>query len=103
MSERARSLANQLRDAAAALSRTIGQIDDAHWARVPEAGVWSAGKDAEHVSQGALYHQWLVRTAALGETLERGPGTQRDVMTSLLARADVLSLLHQRSEEIARL
>jgi hypothetical protein len=58
MSERATKLANQLRDAGAAPIRTVSQIDDMHWSHVPEDGVWSAGKDAEHVSQGAIYHQW---------------------------------------------
>jgi hypothetical protein len=103
MSERARSLASQVRDAGAALIETIGQIDDSHWARVPEPGVWSAGKDAEHLTQGAVYHQWLVRTAALGETVARGAGTQRDVMTAQLSRAEVLAALAQRTEESARL
>jgi hypothetical protein len=103
MSERAINLANQLRDAGAALVRTVIQVGDAHWSRVPEDGVWSAGKDAEHVTQGAMYHQWLIRTAGLGETLERGKGTQRDLMTSVLSKEDVLSGLHQRTEETAQL
>jgi kynurenine formamidase len=102
MSERAVHLANQLREAGAALIRTVSEVDDAHWARVPVEGVWSAGKDAEHLSQGAVYHQWLVRTA-LGETLERGAGTQRDVMTALLSRSEVLAVLQQRTEDNARL
>jgi kynurenine formamidase len=103
MSERAANLANQLRDAGAALIRTVGQIDVEHWSRVPEDGVWSAGKDAEHISQGATYHQWLVRTAGLGETLERGAGTQRDVMLAVLSKDDVLTVLQQRTEESATL
>src|SRR5258708_14144331 len=103
MSERAANLANQLRDAGAALIRTVGQIDVEHWSRVPEDGVWSAGKDAEHISQGAIYHQWLVRTAGLGGTLERGAGTPRDVMTARFSKDHVLAVLHQRPGENAPL
>jgi hypothetical protein len=71
MTERATALANQLREAGAALIGTVRQVDDTAWARVAEDGVWSPGKDAEHVTQGAVYHQWLVRTSALGDTSAR--------------------------------
>src|SRR5215207_3630603 len=103
MSERARLLADELRAAGAELVQAVERIEPEHWELVPDSGVWSAGKDAEHVTQGAVYHQWLVRTAALGQTLERGAGTRRDVMTAELARAEVLALLQQRTEESAQL
>jgi kynurenine formamidase len=102
MSERATDLANQLREAGEALGRTVSLVDEGHWGWVPEDGVWSAGKDAEHVSEGSLYHQWLIRTA-LGEPLERGAGTQRDVMTARLSQAEVLALLRERTEQSAEL
>jgi kynurenine formamidase len=78
-------------------------VDDGHWARVPAEGVWSAGKDAEHVSQGARYHQWLVRTTVLGDTSENRGRTQRDVMTAELDRSEVLAVLQQCTEDSARL
>src|SRR5215210_4391356 len=102
MSERATVLANQLRQTVEAVIETVAQLDETNWSRLPGNDVWSAGKDAEHLSQGAVYHQWLVRTA-LGETLERGPGTQRDVMLAQLPRAEVLAALHKHGEESARL
>jgi hypothetical protein len=103
VSERARALADAMREAGAALSDTVAAVDDSHWELVPGEGVWSAGKDAEHVSQGALYHQWLVRTAALGENSERRGATQRDVMTSQLTRSDVLAELQQCTQQCAHL
>jgi kynurenine formamidase len=103
VSERARALAERVREASASLAQTVAAVDDTHWAQVPRDGVWSPGKDAEHVSQGALYHQWLVRTAALGEKLERRGTTQRDVMTAELTPREVLAGLQQSAEESARL
>lgn len=103
MTERAAALANRVREAGAALIQAVRQVDDAHWARVVEDGVWSPGKDAEHVTQGAAYHQWLVRTSALGETSERTAGTQRDIMVALLPQREVLDALQQRTEQSALL
>src|SRR5450631_4652930 len=103
MSERATALANQVRQAGTALMQTVGQVDDAHWGRVVEDGVWSPGKDAEHVTQGAAYHQWLVRTSALGDTSERSASTQRDIMVALLSKREVLDALKQRTDQSASL
>jgi hypothetical protein len=103
MSERATALARQVREAAAELIQTVRQVDDTYWERVDEEGVWSPGKDAEHVTQGAAYHQWLVRTSALGETSERTARTERDIMVAVLSRAEVLDLLQQRTDQSALL
>jgi hypothetical protein len=103
MSERATALANQVREAGAALIQNVGQVDDAHWGRVVEEGVWSPGKDAEHVTQGAAYHQWLVRTSALGDTSARSASTQRDIMVALLSKSEVLDALQQRTDQSASL
>ena len=103
MGERATALANQVREAGARLIQAVRQVDDAAWARVTEDGVWSPGKDAEHVTQGAAYHQWLVRTTALGDTSERTAGTQRDIKGAVLTKDDGLDALHQRTEQSAQL
>lgn len=103
MTERATALANRVREACAALVHTVNQVDDAHWGRVVEAGVWSPGKDAEHVTQGALYHQWIVRRAALGDTSDRPVGTERDVMLAVASKSEVLDTLRQRADQSARL
>jgi hypothetical protein len=101
MTERATALANRVREACAALISTVRQVDDAHWERVAEAGEWSPSKDAEHVTQGAVYHQWLVRTSALGDTSERPTGTQRDIMVAVLSKSEILDLLEQRADQSA--
>ncbi|HLZ26749.1 MAG TPA: DinB family protein [Chloroflexota bacterium] len=103
MTERAAVLTQHVRAAGAALIHTVAQVDDADWGRVVEDGVWSPGKDAEHVTQGAAYHQWLVRTTALGDTSERTATTQRDIMVARLPKSEVLALLQQRTDQSARL
>jgi hypothetical protein len=97
------ALAQRVRDACAALIQTVGQVDDAHWGKVVEDGVWSPGKDAEHVTQGAAYHQWIVRRAALGDTSDRPVGTERDLMVAVLAKRDILDVLQQRTDQSALL
>jgi DinB superfamily len=104
MSERAAALANRLRRVGADFIRTVEGVDERHWARVPAAGVWSAGKDAEHVIEGALYHQAIVRATITGGPVVRGGGvTQREVMTARLDKAEILERLRERTEESARL
>jgi hypothetical protein len=103
MTERATRLATQVRAACAALIEAVGQVDDAHWGRVVEEGVWSPGKDAEHVTQGAVYHQWIVRRAALGDTSDRPVGTARDIMVAVLSKREVLEVLQQRADQSALL
>ena len=41
----------------------IEPIDADRWQLVPEPGVWSIGKDAEHVAEATVYHQWIIRLA----------------------------------------
>jgi hypothetical protein len=101
-SPRARALVEQLREAADALIGVVEHIDPADWMRVPGPGVWSPGKDAEHVADGAALHQWLVRVTLGHKRLER-PGFERDQLTALLSQRDVVELLRQRTEESASL
>jgi hypothetical protein len=104
MSERAMLLAKRVRQVGAAFIDSVEQVDDQHWARVPEAGVWSAGKDAEHVTEGALYHQAIVRATISGEPVMRGGGvTQREVMTAQLSKAEILTRLRECTEQSAAL
>jgi DinB superfamily len=103
MGERATVLANEVREAGTRLMQTVRQVDDAAWTRVAEDGVWSPGKDAEHVTQGAAYHQWLVRTTALGDTSPRSASTRRDIMVAVMPKDDILRLLEQRTEQSALL
>jgi hypothetical protein len=59
--------------------------------------VWSVGKDAEHVADGAAYHQWIVRRT-LGEKAGARPGIERELLTARLSQREVVELLRQRTE-----
>jgi hypothetical protein len=43
------------------LTSLIERIALEDWGRLPAPGVWSPGKDAEHVADANAYHQWIVR------------------------------------------
>jgi uncharacterized damage-inducible protein DinB len=102
-SERATLLAQRLRQAAADLIALIEPVDDRHWRHVANPGVWSIGKDAEHVAEATVYHQWIVRLT-IGENVSpRRPAIERMEMTTRLAQREAVELIHQRTEDGARL
>jgi DinB superfamily len=94
MSARAEALVAQLRAAAEALIATVERIEPGRWQHVPRPGVWSPSKDAEHVAEGAVYHQWIVRLT-LGQRVGERPPIERERLTARLAQADVVDLLRQ--------
>jgi hypothetical protein len=94
MGARAAALVAQLGATAEALIATVERIEPGHWQRVPRPGVWSPGKDAEHVAEGAMYHQWIVRHT-LGQRVGERPRIERERLTAQLAQADVVDLLRQ--------
>jgi hypothetical protein len=55
-SSRAVALADRLREAAARLV-VVEAIADERWRALPETGVWSISKDAEHVVEASGYHE----------------------------------------------
>jgi uncharacterized damage-inducible protein DinB len=95
----AAALARHLRSAAAALTAVVRPIDDAHWRLVPSPGVWSIGKDAEHVAEAALYHQWIVRLTIGQKVASRRPAIERTAMTTRLSPHEAVALIHERTEE----
>ena len=70
--------------------------------QVPEPGVWSPGKDAEHVVDAAAYHVWIVRLS-IREKVPPRPGIERARMTARLSQPEVVDLLRLRTQEIAHL
>jgi len=78
VSERPAALAARLRAAAAELIRVIEPIGDDRWRHVPSPGVWSIGKDAEHVTEAAMYHQWIIRTTIGDDVSPRRPAIERN-------------------------
>jgi uncharacterized damage-inducible protein DinB len=101
--ERPAALATRLREAGAALIAVIEPVDDDRWAQVPNTGVWSIGKDAEHVAEAAVYHQWIVRLTIGHRVSSRRPAIERKQLTTALSARDAIELIHVRTEEGVRL
>ena len=99
---RASALVEQLREASEALISVVEQIAPERWLEMPKPDVWSPSKDAEHVTDGAVYHQWIVRKT-LGQKVGDRPPVRREQMTAQLAQPQVVALLRQRTEESASL
>jgi uncharacterized damage-inducible protein DinB len=102
-SQRPKALAKRLREAAAALIAVVESIDEDRWRRVPQPGVWSIGKDAEHVAEAAIYHQWIVRVTIGQAASSRRPAIERNQMTTGRSPREVVELLDERTQEGARL
>ena len=96
-------MAARLREAAERLIAVIAPIDDDHWRLVPEPGVWSIGKDSEHVAEASVYHQWIVRLTIGQKVSSRRPALERRHMTSDLSPAEAAELIRLRAEDGARL
>jgi hypothetical protein len=92
------ALAEQLRQASGALIGLVETMDPERWTYVPAAGVWSPGKEAEHVADGAARHLWIVRLS-LGQKVSARPTIERARLTAERSQPDVADLLRQRSEE----
>src|SRR5215471_21731211 len=97
-SARAAALVEHLRQVGEALIGLVGSIDPEQWTRVPQPGVWSPGKEVEHVADGAAYHQWIIRTS-LGEKVPPRPKIERSEMISQRSQPDVVDLLRQRTDD----
>jgi uncharacterized damage-inducible protein DinB len=102
-SEPAAVLAGQLREAAATLIDLARGIDCDRWGHVPGPGVWSIGKEVEHVAEGAAYHLWIVRLTIGRKVPSRRPALERDQLTTRLSPHEAVALLRERADEGARL
>ena len=102
-SDRARALAAHVRQAAARLADLVATIGESPWHRVPAPGVWSIGREAEHVAEAADYHAWIVRLTIGDRVSSRRPVLERAQMTSTLAAGPAAALIRERAEASARL
>jgi uncharacterized damage-inducible protein DinB len=103
-SARAAVLAGQLGAAAAALIELVQGLDSDCWRHVPGPGVWSIGKETEHVVEGMARHQWIVRlTVGHNVTSRRPAALERDQLTTELAPHEMAALLRERADEGAQL
>lgn len=98
-SPRAVLLAARLEDAGDALAAVVSAIDTDAWATVPAPGVWSIGKDAAHVAEATLMHQWIVRRTIGEKVPYRQPSTDRMELTTPLSPAELTTLIRERAEE----
>jgi uncharacterized damage-inducible protein DinB len=101
-SSQALALAERLEAAAEELIAVVELIDPESWARIPEPGVWSPGKDAEHVADAAVYHRWIVRMTVRDRVPER-PALERKALSAQQSQPAVVDLLRDRTAENARL
>jgi hypothetical protein len=97
-SSRAAALVERLRQVSEVLISLVGSIEPDRWMHVPRPGVWSPGKDAEHVADGAASHQWTIRFS-LGHKVPAPPRIERSQLTAQRSQRDVVDLLRQRTND----
>lgn len=100
---RAARLSDGLHQVSTAFIAVVCSLDEAAWQRVPAPGVWSAGKDAEHVAEAMAYHMWIVRLTIGEKVPSRRPVLERSHLTSKLERAEVVALIRRRTDDGKRL
>lgn len=98
-SERAATLAARLDEAAAELIAVLARAEPGPWRHIPAPGVWSIGKDAEHVIEAAAYHQWIVRLTIGHKVPSRKPVLERSRLTTDLSPQGAAAALRRRSDE----
>ena len=102
-SPRAIALADRLIEARESLISVLERIDPHDWLRVPAPGVWSPGKDAEHVADGNILHQWVVRLTAGQAKVSARPRIEREQLTSTRSPAEVIGFVRDTLGEAATL
>jgi hypothetical protein len=94
---RAKELEADLRVAAAALVSLLEGIDPERWSYIPGPSVWSIGKDAAHVAEAAVYHQWIVRLTIGEKVSSRRPVIERRELTTAMTSQQVIDLIRKRT------
>ena len=102
-SMRAHALVARLREAEARLLAVIEPIGEARWNHVPAPDVWSIGKDADHVADASIYHQWIVRTTIGEKVGSRRSPIERTEMTSSMSPAECIEQIRRRTADGVRL
>ena len=102
-SARSARLTADLQAAAASLIRVLERIQPDRWTHVPDSSVWSVGKDAEHVAEAAVYHQWIVRLTIGQKVSSRRPVLERQRLMTTLSAQQAIDLIRGRTEEGAGL
>jgi uncharacterized damage-inducible protein DinB len=92
-----------LHTAASALISVLEPIEPERWTHVPSSSVWSVGKDAAHVAEAAVYHQWIVRLTIGQKGSGRRPVLERQELTTTMTTEQAVALIRQRTNEGAAL
>src|SRR5262245_44122506 len=100
-STRAASLASGLDEAAQSLIVVIESIDPETWMRVPAPGVWSVGKDVDHVIEAIAFHRWIVELTIGRAIASKRPRLERKELTSALSPADA-ALAVRKATDVSR-
>jgi hypothetical protein len=100
---RGAALVVSLREAEARVRAVLAAVDERSWSAIPSPGVWSIGKEAEHIAEAALLHQWQVRLT-IGEPVGRQrPLIERRQLTTPLTLAEADALIRERTDESTKL
>ncbi len=103
MAERAEELTAELRAAFDAVIAVVRALPTERWRRIPAPGVWSIGKDVEHLAQAALYHHWIIRRTIGDRLPARRPPIERAELTTRLSIGEAIDLLRERTRDGAEL
>jgi uncharacterized damage-inducible protein DinB len=100
---RAAQLVADLERAASALISVLQAIEPERWTQLPAPGVWSVGKEAEHVAGAALHHQEIVRLSVGQRAASRLPAIERREPRTTLTVDQAVALIRERTQEGAAL
>ena len=92
-----------LHTAASALISVLELVEAERWTHVPGSTVWSVGKDAAHVAEAAVYHQWIVRRTIGQKVSGRRPVLERQELTTVMTIELAVDLIRRRTNESAAL
>jgi uncharacterized damage-inducible protein DinB len=100
---RAATLGADLLAAASTLISVLERMEPERWMHVPGPSVWSVGKDADHVAEAAVYHQWIVRLTIGQKVSGRRPVIERQELTTIMTMQQAVDLIRKCTDEGAAL
>lgn len=100
-SMRAAALAVDLESAGEAIVELLANIRRDAWMRVPGRGVWSIGKEVEHLAEAAVYHRWIVQMTIGQQVPSRRPPIERSRLTTDRSPLEAAARLRRRTAESA--
>lgn len=93
------TLAQRLDDTAERFITFIESIGPAAWDRQRNPTEWAPSKDAEHVLEGAIMHQWVIRRSLGHKTTSARPPVERARMTASMPQQQVAERLRACTQE----